>query len=481
MEPILEVRDLTVHFPVFKGFIQRLFGGADAKVHAVDNVSFSIAPGEILGLVGESGCGKSTIARTLVGLTSATGGTIVYKGRDITRPKPKERKVLHEQIQIVFQDPHAALNPAITIGEAIADVLRTHGIPSPDGTRAPVTSQTPLRPVVNQVLEDVGLHPADLFHDKYPRELSGGQKQRVVLGRVIALRPSIVIADEPVAMLDMSIRAHVLRLLLDLRAKYGLTYIFITHDLATAKLICERIAIMYLGQIAEIGTTRSVYAHPKHPYTKALLEAIPVPDPDRRHEKKLPKGEVPNAVNPPAGCRFHPRCPVATPTCGWEPRDVFELLDRRALDVETRNRDEEALGPRESITTDGQTLRIRAGKTGLPRTQKWLMALFVLVAGTAEGAFVAAVGIAVLLSGFLTLLMTDRLARRDPFEIRQLASKTERVRAYLGEVLTTAPEPMARAVGQLATADGVAFVEYSPTSDPGLRKVQETEVRCVLY
>ena len=252
---------------------------------------------------------------------------------------------------------------------------------------------------MNQVLEDVGLHPADLFHDKYPRELSGGQKQRVVLGRVIALRPSIVIADEPVAMLDMSIRAHVLRLLLDLRAKYGLTYIFITHDLATAKLICERIAIMYLGQIAEIGTTRSVYAHPKHPYTKALLEAIPVPDPDRRHEKKLPKGEVPNAVNPPAGCRFHPRCPVATPTCGWEPRDVFELLDRRALDVETRNRDEEALGPRESITTDGQTLRIRAGKTGLPRTQKWLMALFVLVAGTAEGAFVAAVGIAVLLSG----------------------------------------------------------------------------------
>lgn len=420
MEPILELRDLTVHFPVFKGFIQRLFGGGSAVVHAVDGVSFSLRPGEILGLVGESGCGKSTIARTLVGLANPTGGAIVYKGRDVTRPKGRERAELHRQIQIVFQDPHAALNPAITVGEAIADVLRTHGVLSEDGTRTPVTSSTPMEPVVDRILEDVGLHPAAWFRDMYPRELSGGQKQRVVLGRVIALRPSIVIADEPVAMLDMSIRAHVLRLLLDLRKKYGLTYLFITHDLATAKLICERIAIMYLGQIAEIGPTQSVYADPKHPYTKALLEAIPVPDPDRRHMKKLPKGEVPNAVNPPAGCRFHPRCPVATPTCGWEAKDVLDLLDQRALDKGVGAGDEAALGPRSKVKVVDDALEIPAPE------------------GRAQ------------------------------------------VREHVQEVLLTAPESMRAVTRVEETADAVA-VRFPPAVDPGLRQSGDREVRCVLY
>src|SRR3989441_5096683 len=343
-QALLEVRDLRVYFPIFKGFVQRLLGGGDAKVHAVDGVSFSIPEGQVFGLVGESGCGKTTIAKTLVGLVRPTSGQIVFRGGDVTHPNRKALFRLREQIQIIYQDPHAALSPAMTVGEAVADVLRTPGLPSQGGVRIPPKSGDDLPAGVYRGFDDLGLRPPAFFYDKYPDELSGGQKQRVVAGRVLALRPKLIVADEPVAMLDMSIRARILEFLLELKAKHNLTYLFITHDLATAKFMCDRIAIIYLGRIVEMGPARTTYADPKHPYTRALLQAIPSPDPERRSTKVLPKGEVPNAVWPPAGCRFHPRCPVALATCGWEGRDVIALLEERWLDLELAAREAEA-GP----------------------------------------------------------------------------------------------------------------------------------------
>jgi len=346
-EPILEVQDLRVHFSVFKGFLQRLLGGGEAKVHAVDGVTFSLREGEVFGLVGESGCGKTTIARTLVGLVRPTSGRIRYRGKDVNIADKKSRFQLQQRIQMVYQDPHAALSPAMTVGEAIADVFRTHGIINERGMRIPATSEEVVRKAALRALADVGLRPPEFFYAKYPDELSGGQKQRVVAARVLALRPRIIIADEPVAMLDMSVRARMLEFLLELKDRYHLTYIFITHDLATAKFMCTRIAIMYLGRIVEAGPAKTIYADPKHPYTRALLQAIPIPDPERRTQKVLPRGEVPNAVWPPAGCRFHPRCPAALATCGWEGRDFVSFLEERWLpsDMEA---EESELGPVEA-------------------------------------------------------------------------------------------------------------------------------------
>jgi oligopeptide/dipeptide ABC transporter ATP-binding protein len=370
-EPLLDVRDLRVYFPVFKGFLQRLIGGGDAKVHAVDGVSFSIPEGQVFGLVGESGCGKTTIAKTLVGLVRPTSGQVVFRGEDVTHPDRKDLFHLREQIQIIYQDPHAALSPAMTVGEAVADVLRTHGLPTEGGVRVRPKSDEELRAAVYQVFEDVGLRPPSFFYDKYPDELSGGQKQRVVAGRVLALRPKLIVADEPVAMLDMSIRARMLEFLLELKTKYNLTYLFITHDLATAKFMCDGIAIMYLGRIVEMGPARTIYADPKHPYTRALLQAIPSPNPERRSTKVLPKGEVPNAVWPPLGCRFHPRCPVALPTCGWEGRDVIALLEERWLDLELAAHEAEA-GPVDAWEAVGLIAR-RDVKEGDPAAVQTLI------------------------------------------------------------------------------------------------------------
>jgi len=351
-EPLLDVRDLRVYFPVFKGFVQRLLGGGEAVVHAVDGVSFSIEEGEVFGLVGESGCGKSTIAKTLVGLVRPTSGKILFRGEDVTGMDRQTLFRLRERIQMVHQDAHAALSPAMTIGEAIADVFRAHGIISEAGERVPVRSDALLRKAVLGVLSDVGLRPPEFFYDKYPDELSGGQKQRVVAARVLALRPRIIVADEPVAMLDMSIRARMLEFLLELKERHKLTYLFITHDLATAKFMCDRIAIMYLGRIVEMGPADTIYADPKHPYTRALLQAIPIPDPERRRERVLPQGEVPNAVWPPLGCRFHPRCPAALATCGWEGRDFVTFLEERWLSPETAQAETD-IGPVERWQADG--------------------------------------------------------------------------------------------------------------------------------
>ena len=337
---ILEVRDLEKHFPVKAQSLQRMLSRSKPVVHAVDGVSFTLRRGEVFGLVGESGCGKTTVGRTVVRLLKPTAGRILFEGINITnlpaleehfvtdffarqfgrlvrgaRRRPlSEEKVrdaellwsLRRNMQIVFQDPHAALNPAMTIGQSITDPLLLHKLATPEEARR----------VALEIMTEVGLSPAKQLFTKYPADLSGGQKQRAVIARAMILRPSFIVADEPVAMLDMSVRARILELMLDLKRRYGLTYLYITHDLATAKLICDRIAIMYLGKFAEVGETKAIYRDPKHPYTKALLAAVPNPDPDRRRTQALPSGEVPDAIYPPLGCRFHPRCPVATPACG---------------------------------------------------------------------------------------------------------------------------------------------------------------------
>src|SRR2546427_10274029 len=289
-------------------FVQRLLQRDETVVHAVDGVSFGIRAGEILGLVGESGCGKSTVGRACVRLIKPTAGRIFFDGQDITELGGEKLRALRRRIQIIFQDPHASLNPAMTIGKAIGHPLRIHSSAfGPEKTGSEDFAEW-IRQKVLSSMKEVGLTPEEQLYDKYPGDLSGGQKQRAVMARALILEPNLLVVDEGVSMLDMSVRAKVLELMLDLKRRHKLTYLFITHDLATAKFICDKIAIMYLGRIVEIGPAREIYADPKHPYTKALLQVIPIPDPDRRAKKVLPRGEVPDAVHPPAGCRFHPRC-----------------------------------------------------------------------------------------------------------------------------------------------------------------------------
>ncbi len=337
-QPIVEITDLHVNFALRTNAVARLIGRSSGVVRAVDGVNISLAKGEVLGLVGESGSGKSTLGRTLLGLVQPSSGSIRYRGQEIAGLSEARLRPLRRKLQMVFQDPHASLNPSMTVGRAIGDALRIHGL-YPDAQER--------RQAVAVALERVGLAPAARFIDKFPAELSGGQKQRAVIARAIVLGPELLVADEPISMLDMSVRAKILGLLEELRRDLGLTYVYITHDLASARFFCDRIAIMYLGRIVEIGSVAEIFANPRHPYTKALLGAIPDPDPSRALPRELPRGEIPDAAAPPKGCSFHPRCPQAFGPCGWEARDVRMILEQRWTDVDPAQyeRESKLVGP----------------------------------------------------------------------------------------------------------------------------------------
>jgi oligopeptide/dipeptide ABC transporter ATP-binding protein len=352
-DTLVSVRGLKTYYAIRGNFLDRLVGRTGAAVRAVDDVSLDLNKGEVLGLVGESGSGKTTLGRTLLGLVQATDGSVTFEGREITRLNEHDRRELRRRMQIVFQDPHASLNPAMTIAQAVGHPLEIHGLAS---------GRDQVRARVADVLERVGLVPAEQYMDKYPSDLSGGQKQRAVIARAIILNPVLLVADEPVSMLDMSVRAKILELMLELKHDFDLTYLYITHDLATAKFFCDRIAIMYLGRIVEIGPSEAIYEDPKHPYTQALLRAIPEPDPRRTIPRDLPRGEVPDAARPPLGCSFHPRCPKAFEVCGWESRDLRELLERRwaGLDEQGFEAERAAVGSVEALDEPTTHLRIEA-------------------------------------------------------------------------------------------------------------------------
>ena len=302
-ENLLEIRDLKKYFDAGR---PGLFSRQTKYVHAVDGVSLTLQRSEVIALVGESGCGKSTLSLLLMGLEEPTAGSIFFEGRDITRVKDHERKELRRKIQMVFQDPYESLNPTQSIEEIINEPLLVHGIGKDKQERDER---------VKKAMEDAGLKPAEVYLSRFPHELSGGQRQRVVIAAALVLEPEILLADEPVSMLDVSIRAEILNLLRDLRQKRGISIVFITHDLSTVAYFADRIAVMYLGRIVETGLTAEVLKNPQHPYTKALLSVVPVPNPRLRRERVILQGETPNPANIPGGCRFHPRCPVAVEKC----------------------------------------------------------------------------------------------------------------------------------------------------------------------
>jgi len=301
---LLRVRGLFKHFPV---------EGSEDVVRAVDGVTFEIVKGETLGLVGESGCGKSTVGRCLLRLIEPTSGEVEFEGRDVLSLSGGELRRLRRGMQIIFQDPYASLNPRMKVRDIVAEPLVVHGI----------GSKSERRDRVADLLRKVGLDPD--YMNRYPHEFSGGQRQRIGIARALALNPKLIVADEPVSALDVSVQAQVINLLEDLQAEFDLTYLFISHGLAVVEHISNRVAVMYLGRIVEVATALDLYGNPLHPYTRALLSAIPVPDPTRKRERIVLKGDVPTPINPPSGCRFHTRCPEAIPECSRIDPDLREV------------------------------------------------------------------------------------------------------------------------------------------------------------
>ncbi len=410
--PLVEIRDLSVYFELRGGTLARLFGRDTGTIKAVDGVNLALQPGEVVGLVGESGSGKSTLGRALLGLVPATEGSIHLRDQNLAELSRRRLREIRQVVQMVFQDPNAALNPSMTVEEAVADALKVHGMRSAAERHTRVV----------EALERVGLSPVELFVNKYPRDLSGGQKQRVVLARAIVLQPELLVADEPVSMLDMSVRAKILQLMLDLKQDLGLTYVYITHDLATAKYFCDRIAIMYLGRVVEIGPTDEIFAQPRHPYTKALLAAIPEPDPDKALPRDLPRGEIPDAAQPPLGCAFHPRCPEAVSSCGWESRDLRTLLEEHWMRADAAYDDEQrVIGDLEHLDQPSTTVTLGAG--GGPAVRALL----------------------------------DRMRAEDP------------------------TEPLWSGVTAIDDAGAGVTVHFEPAPAPALRRAGGVEVACVLY
>jgi oligopeptide transport system ATP-binding protein len=310
--PLLEVRDLVKHFPVRGG----MFGKPAGQVRAIDGVSFSLQKGETLGLVGESGCGKTTTGRCILQLERPTEGSIVFDGVDLVTLDPAALRAVRRRIQVIFQDPYSSLNPRMTVTQILAEPLKVHGI---------VRDKVEREQRVVELLRQVGLLPQ---HGKrYPHQLSGGQRQRVGIARALAMQPSLIVCDEPVSALDVSIQAQIINLLEELQERFGLTYLFIAHDLSVVRHISDRVAVMYLGKIVEITDRQRLYEEPLHPYTRALLSAVPIPDPklEAKRERTVLRGEVPSPLNPPSGCVFHPRCPLAVDRCSAETPPLREI------------------------------------------------------------------------------------------------------------------------------------------------------------
>ncbi len=359
-DPLVEVRNLKKHYPITKGVMRTEIG----RARAVDGINFEIRRGETLGLVGESGCGKSTAATTAVQLEEPTEGEVLFDGEDITEYNKRELKQFRRRAQMIFQNPDSSFDPRMSIGESIGEPLRIHGL----------TNRAKRRSVAKDLLERVGIPPSDV--DRYPHEFSGGQKQRVALARALAVNPELIVADEPASALDVSIQADILELMRDLQDEFGLSILFISHNLGVIRDICDRVAVMYLGEIVETGRTEEIFENPQHPYTRALLSSVPNADPRERGQTIELTGDVPDPVRPPSGCRFHTRCPEVIQPDGYDFeqsnwRAVMDLrmrLQNRQLDVESAKKfvtQDQGMESVEAVTTD-QTKAVLRDEFGIP-------------------------------------------------------------------------------------------------------------------